>query len=544
MVSEWTTSHGLDVHLDLDGSGTGRRAAIEEALRTAIQDGRLGAGAALPSTRALARDLRRRPRHRHRGLEQLVAEGWLTARRGSGTVVAWSGEWAGGPRAARRTVADPPASTHNLRPGSPDVSSFPRQEWSAAVRRALRTAPDSAFGYGDARGLADVREAVAGYLARARGVRADPERLVVCGGFVQGLSLLATFRELGTTTVGMENPCMTAYRDLTARAGLTVRFLDVDDDGADPARLDGPAGRGVGAVFVTPAHQYPTGTTLSPPRRAALAVWARAVDGYVVEDDYDGELRYDRQPVGALQAIDPDRVVYVGTASKSLAPGLRLGWMVLPEPLLAPVTLAKELADRQNGVVEQLALAELISSGGLDRHIRRARLRYRRRRDELIAALAVPRCGPGAAPPCAPTCRRTVRAGPGPPALAADGVAADGLGRYWHRPGPRPSGLVASALQPSAFRPPGRHWSAAGALLPLTAVRRGGRPGRIRRRRAGVLRARNRSQTRSGRTACAPTRDLAVAPTRYRARGRRAVSAPSITRPTASGRAEPFGSLE
>jgi GntR family transcriptional regulator/MocR family aminotransferase len=365
---------------------------------------------------------------------------------------------------------DPPASIHDLRPGSPDVSSFPRQEWSAAVRRALRTAPDSAFGYGDARGLADVREAVAGYLARARGVRADPERLVVCGGFVQGLSLLAaTFRELGTTTVGMENPCMTAYRDLTARAGLTVRFLDVDDDGADPARLDGPAGRGVGAVFVTPAHQYPTGTTLSPPRRAALAVWARAVDGYVVEDDYDGELRYDRQPVGALQAIDPDRVVYVGTASKSLAPGLRLGWMVLPEPLLAPVTLAKELADRQNGVVEQLALAELITSGGLDRHIRRARLRYRRRRDDLIVALAevpavrargiaaglhavldLPADGPSEAEVLA--------------ALAADGVAADGLSRYWHRPGPRPSGLVVGFGAPAEHAFPAALEALVGAL--------------------------------------------------------------------------------
>jgi GntR family transcriptional regulator / MocR family aminotransferase len=470
MATEWTTSHGLDVHLDLDSSGLGRRAAIEDALRTAIQDGRLGAGAALPSTRSLARDLAVARGTATEAYEQLVAEGWLTARRGSGTVVAWTGEGAGGPRAVRRPAEDPPTSIHNLRPGSPDVSSFPRQEWSAAVRRALRTAPDSAFGYGDARGLAGVREAVAGYLARARGVRADPERLVICGGFVQGLSLLAgTFRDLGITTVGMENPCMTAYRDLTARAGLTVRFLDVDDDGADPARLDGPAGRGVGAVFVTPAHQYPTGTTLSPLRRAALAVWARTVDGYVVEDDYDGELRYDRQPVGALQAIDPDRVVYVGTASKSLAPGLRLGWMVLPEPLVAPITLAKELADRQNGVVEQLALAELITSGGLDRHIRRARLRYRRRRDDLIAALAqvpavrargiaaglhavldLPADGPSEADVLA--------------ALAADGVAADGLSRYWHRAGPRPSGLVVGFGAPSEHAFPAALDALVGAL--------------------------------------------------------------------------------
>ena len=293
-------------------------------------------------------------------------------------------------------------------------------------------------------------------------MRADPERLVVCGGFVQGLSLLAaTFRELGTTTVGMENPCMTAYRDLTARAGLTVRFLDVDDDGADPARLDGPAGRGVGAVFVTPAHQYPTGTTLSPPRRAALAVWARAVDGYVVEDDYDGEFRYDRQPVGALQAIDPDRVVYVGTASKSLAPGLRLGWMVLPEPLVAPVTLAKELADRQNGVVEQLALAELITSGGLDRHIRRARLRYRRRRDDLIAALAeVP------AVRAAGHRRRVARR-----ARPAGGRPQRGRGRSPRSPptASRPTGSAATGTGPARGR---RAWWSASAPRPSTRSRR------------------------------------------------------------------------
>jgi GntR family transcriptional regulator/MocR family aminotransferase len=456
MASEWATSHGLDLHLDLDGAGsrpgsgagTGRRAAIEDALRTAIQDGRLAAGAALPSTRALARDLAVARGTVTEAYDQLVAEGWLAARRGSGTAVAWTGERDGAAARPRRSPAVEPAPRHDLRPGSPDVSSFPRREWSAAVRRALRTAPDSAFGYGDARGLGTVRAVVAGYLSRSRGVRADPERMVMCGGFVQALSLLAgTFRELGVTTVGMENPCMSAYRDLTARAGLAVRLLDVDDDGADPARLSGPAARDVGAVFVTPAHQYPTGTTLSPPRRAAFAAWARSTGGYVVEDDYDGELRYDRQPVGALQAIDPDRVVYVGTASKSLAPGLRLGWMCLPAPLVEPVTMAKELADRQNGVVEQLALAELIASGGLDRHIRRARLRYRRRRDDLVAALAeVPSVrarGIAAGlhavldlPPDGPSEADVLAV------LAEAGVAADGLSRYWHRAGPRPSGLV------------------------------------------------------------------------------------------------------
>src|SRR5262245_6097629 len=191
MASEWSTSHGLDLHLDLAGAGTrsreragiGRRAAIEDALRTAIQDGRLAAGASLPSTRALARDLAVARGTVTEAYDQLVAEGWLAARRGSGTVVAWTGEHEGTSAHPRRSPAVEAVPRHDLRPGSPDVSSFPRREWSAAVRRALRTAPDSAFGYGDPRGLARVREAVAGYLSRSRGVRADPERMMMCGGF-------------------------------------------------------------------------------------------------------------------------------------------------------------------------------------------------------------------------------------------------------------------------------------------------------------------------------------------------------------------------
>jgi GntR family transcriptional regulator/MocR family aminotransferase len=349
-------------------------------------------------------------------------------------------------RGVHRAVAGSGAPRHDFRPGSPDVSSFPRKDWVAAVRRALRTAPDSVLGYGDPRGLESARDALASYLARARGVRIEAERLVICSGFVQALALLlGTFRGCGTAAVALEDPCMPAYREAATRAGLQVHLLDVDDDGADPADLQGTSG--IGAVFLTPAHQYPTGTTLAPGRRSAFTAWARGGDAYVVEDDYDGEFRYDRQPVGALQGMDPERVVYVGTASKSLAPGLRLGWMALPTPLVEPVTAAKELADRQTGVVEQLALAELVTSGGLDRHIRRARLRYRRRRDELVTRLAsvsVVRARGIAAglhavldlPGDGPSETEVVAC------LAKQDVAVEALGRYSSRAAPRPGGIV------------------------------------------------------------------------------------------------------
>ena len=470
MSSDWATLPGLDLHLEV-GDGA-RRTSIEAALRRAIRDGRLPTGTRVPSTRVLARDLAVARGTVTEAYDQLVAEGWLAARQGSGTVVAWAGELDGAGRAPARAPSAP--APHDFRPGSPDVSSFPRREWLAATRKALRTMPDAELRYGDPRGLLRTREALAGYLARARGVRADPERLLICGGFVQALALLTgTLRRQGATAVAMENPCMNAYRTVTARAGLSVRFLDVDDDGADPAPLT-VAGvprragwRDVAAVLLTPAHQYPTGTTLAPDRRAAFVEWARHHDRIVIEDDYDGEHRYDRQPVGALQGMDAERVAYVGTASKSLAPGLRLGWMVLPDGLVEPVSAAKELADRQSGVIEQAALAELITSGGLDRHIRRNRLRYRRRRDELVAALAtvpsidvrgiaaglhavvdLPVHGPAEADVVS--------------SLAAAGVVVHGLSGYWHRPQPRRPGIVVG------FGTPAEHAFPA-ALAALTA---------------------------------------------------------------------------
>ncbi|HKA03424.1 MAG TPA: PLP-dependent aminotransferase family protein, partial [Acidimicrobiales bacterium] len=323
MESEWTTSHGLDLHLELDAA-RGRRAAIEESLREAIQAGRLRPGTELPSSRSLAADLGVARGTVTDAFEQLVAEGWLVARRGAGTSVAWAAEQLRRPRTDGREAGAEPEPRFDFRPGTSDVSAFPRHEWVAAVRRALRTAPDSALRYGDPRGIPAVREVLATYLARARGVRIEAEHVVIGSGFAQALTLLlGTFHDLGVAAVAMENPCIPAYPRSARRSGVGVVLMPVDDDGADPALL--ARHDDVGALFLTPAHQYPTGTTLAPGRRAAFTAWARARGGYIVEDDYDGEFRYDRQPVGALQGMDPARIVYTGTASKSLAPGLRLG---------------------------------------------------------------------------------------------------------------------------------------------------------------------------------------------------------------------------
>ncbi|MEV4192053.1 PLP-dependent aminotransferase family protein, partial [Streptomyces toxytricini] len=227
---------------------------------------------------------------------------------------------------------------------------------------------------------------LAGYLARARGVYADPGRIVLCAGFAHGLTLLArVLRARRVREVAVEGYGLAVHRGLLERRGLRTVPLPVDDAGARTTRLPDLA---AGAVLLTPAHQFPTGVALTPGRRAAAVDWARTTGGLVVEDDYDGEFRYDRQPVGALQGLDPERVVYVGTASKSLAPGLRMGWMAVPAGLLDEVLAVKGPAEWAAGVLDQLTLAEFIRSGAYDRHVRGMRQHYRRRRDELVAAVS------------------------------------------------------------------------------------------------------------------------------------------------------------
>ncbi|MEV2244855.1 PLP-dependent aminotransferase family protein [Streptomyces sp. NPDC049970] len=384
MTDSWA-AFGADLHIEPVGSGL--RSGLMGALREAVRTGRLAPGTRLPSSRTLAVDLGIARNTVADAYAELVAEGWLTARQGSGTRVAQRAG-AAGPKALRgpaRQVRRRP--THSLMPGSPDLSAFPRAEWLRASRRALTAAPDRAFGYDDPQGRIELRTVLAGYLARARGVYADPERIVICSGFVHGLGLIGkVLRQRGVREAAVESRGLDIHRNLLTAAGLATPCVAVDEHGAETGELGSM--RRVGAALLTPAHQFPTGVPLHPDRRAAAVDWARSTGGLVLEDDYDGEFRYDRQPVGALQGLDPERVAYLGTASKSLAPGLRLAWMVLPGEWVGEVCAAKGGPEWMTGATDQLTLAEFIASGAYDRHVRAMRLRYRRRRDQLVETLA------------------------------------------------------------------------------------------------------------------------------------------------------------
>ncbi|MFE7709428.1 PLP-dependent aminotransferase family protein [Streptomyces sp. NPDC057486] len=385
MTDSWAT-FGADLHIDPTGAA-GLRAGLMDALREAVRTGRLAPGTRLPSSRALAADLGIARNTVADAYAELVAEGWLTARQGSGTRVAQRAEPRPVATTAPRSRPVRRRPAYSLMPGSPDLSTFPRADWLKAARRALTAAPNDAFGYGDPHGRIELRTVLAGYLARARGVYAAPERIVICSGFVHGLMLMGkVLRQRRVREVAVESYGLDMHWKLLADAGLRTPCLPLDGLGSRTAELAGM--RGVGAVLMTPAHQFPTGVPLHPDRRAAAVDWARGTGGLILEDDYDGEFRYDRQPVGALQGLDPERVVYMGTSSKSLAPGLRLAWMVLPPGLVGEVTEAKGQVDWVSSTLDQLTLAEFIESGAYDRHVRSMRLRYRRRRDQLVAALA------------------------------------------------------------------------------------------------------------------------------------------------------------
>jgi GntR family transcriptional regulator/MocR family aminotransferase len=369
-----TWANGLDLHLDVSGNRV--RSRLEAALRDAIRSGRLAEGARLPSSRTLAADLGIARNTVAEVYTQLTAEGWLTARGGSGTTVAALRGPAPEPGPEPKAEAAHPR--YDLWPGEPDLSAFPRGEWLTAARKAIADAPDAVFGYGDPRGLPALRSALAEYLSRTRGVVAAPggENVVICSGFAHGVEVVSrALRAAGARSVAVEEYGHPGHRDTITRRGLRAPLLPLDDRGASVDAADG-----ADAVVLTPAHQFPLGMTLAPVRRRSFADWG----GIVIEDDYDGEFRYDRQPVGAMQALAPDRVIYAGTASKTLAPGLRLAWLVVPPSLLDAVTA---VLSGGPSALDQLTLAEFVTSGAYDRQIRRARLAYRHRRDRLIWAL-------------------------------------------------------------------------------------------------------------------------------------------------------------
>jgi GntR family transcriptional regulator/MocR family aminotransferase len=371
--------------LTLNRAGAPLRAQLEDQLRDAVRTGRLAPGSPLPSTRALARELGVSRGVVVEAYAQLAAEGYLVARQGAPTRVSDAASPAPG---AARAAEDARPPRFDFRPGGPDVALFPRSAWLASVRRALRTAPDVRFDYGDPRGAPELREALARYLGRVRGVVADPELVVVTSGMAQGMSLVARALAAdgaGGRRIALEDPSSGPARQQLASNGLETVGVPVDGEGLVVAALQGE--RPVDAVMVTPAHQFPLGVVLAPERRAALLDWADRTGAIVLEDDYDAEYRYDRQPVGAVQGLAPELVAYAGSVSKTLAPGLRLGWLVVPERLLDGVTAAKATDDLGTPVVEQLALADFLERGELDRHLRRTRPVYRARRDALVAAV-------------------------------------------------------------------------------------------------------------------------------------------------------------
>ncbi len=354
---------------------------LTAALRAGVADGRLPVGTRLPATRGLADQLGVSRGVVVEAYQRLAEEGLLGGRRGAGTTVLTAARPAAPPISTR----EPSPIEIDLSPGVPDLSAFPRQAWLRAERAALSATTAADLGYGDPRGTPALRAALVGWLARSRGVRTAPGELIVVNGVAQGLALLMqVLRARGTEAIGFEDPGSSGTRAQLRRWGMQVRPVPVDPDGLDVAAL---SGSGLAGVVVTPAHQFPTGVVLAADRRRELIDWTRA-GGLVIEDDYDAEHRYDRPPVAALQAMAPDGVVLLGSVSKTLAPALRLGWLLAPAALRDELVERKRWSDITSAALGQLALAELITSGGFDRHLRLVRARQRRRRDALLDALA------------------------------------------------------------------------------------------------------------------------------------------------------------
>lgn len=391
--------------LDLGDSPLPLRDRLEAAIRDAVSDGRIPAGAALPPSRTLAETLGVSRWVVTEAYGQLVAEGFLESRVGSATRVpvgsaTRASTGAAGsrhpfsepstpraPEAPRPLRAEFRRPTFDLGPGMPDVRHVPRARWAAAVRHALQSLPDAEFAVADRLGHPLARTAVAAYLARSRRAVAAPADVVITHGATDAMTAIAVgLRAAGHRSMLVEDPSWPRLREVAAAAGLTPVPVPVDADGIDVARLSSAAERtGASAALITPAHQFPLGAALAPVRRDAIVRWARANDAVLIEDDYDAEFRYDRRPVAALQGLAPERIVLIGSLSKSMAPGIGLGWAVMPAPLRERLRLPDTA---RPSTIEQAALAAFIESGDLERHLRAARSRFRHRRAALLAAIA------------------------------------------------------------------------------------------------------------------------------------------------------------
>jgi GntR family transcriptional regulator/MocR family aminotransferase len=437
MTVDWGRG-GPDLLVVLDRGAGPLRIQIQDQLREAIRERRLSAGERLPSTRRLAELL-----GVSRGTvvdvyEQLLAEGYVESSVGSGTRVAaipdgLSARRAPGVDASPTPPASPRPAVADFEYGIPDLGSVPLTAWSWAVSEATRTLPTAELGDEDAAGLWHLREVVTAYHRRVRSGCAVAEDAVVVSGFRQGLAFaLATLAQGGFQRIALEDPGPREHDVIARRAGLDAVPVPVDDHGLDVGRLRETGAR---AVLLTPAHQCPTGVALSPLRRRALVAWADEVDGVILEDDYDAEFRYDRQPVGSLQGLNPTRVIALGSVSKTLAPAIRLGWVLAPVRFVERIVEEKRLSSRGAPGLDQEALALLMETGRFDRHLRRVREIYRARRD-LLAAEVENAFGPDRLQGLAAGCHALLRLpdGTSEPAVVATaatmGVRVNGLGHY------------------------------------------------------------------------------------------------------------------
>ena len=361
-------------------TGETLRSALERTLREAIISGALRAGVRLPASRSLAQQLGVSRRVVSDAYGQLDAQGFLLIRDREAPLVATVQRRAAVRAESERVV---PPSRYDLTPTRPDISLFPITRWLAAAQRVARRSGPSVLDYREARGERTLREVLADHLGRTRGVIADPSEIVVVQGTAQSVDLMMRMLHArGAARVAAEDPSQPTARERIQAAGLDVVARPVDAEGMIVDGLDADA------VLVTPAHQFPTGSVLSDGRRRQLIAWACAHRGLIIEDDYDAEFRYDREPMRALQGVAPEHVVQIGTVSKTLAPALRLGWLVVPAHLVDEVERTKHLLDQFSPTLDQLTLAEFLTRGDYDRHVRRARAVYRGRRDRLLTALA------------------------------------------------------------------------------------------------------------------------------------------------------------
>ncbi|MFC9235746.1 PLP-dependent aminotransferase family protein [Streptomyces decoyicus] len=414
-----------------DAPAGGRSVWLARELRRAIADGRLPVGSRLPATRVLAADLRVSRGVITEAYRRLTEDGQLAGRGRGGTVVVAApvttaakggtsrpyAHRTAAPSAPPRTAlsaapsAAPPAPPSaapsaapfaappgpeifdelraapariDLSPGVPDLSAFPRTAWLRAERSVLADLASTELGYGDPRGTPALRLAVANWLARNRGIRADPDEVLIVAGTAQALGLIAqVLHQNGIPEMAVEDPGSLGARQHLRHWQLATPPVPVDDDGI---RVDALRASGARAVLLTPAHQFPTGVVLGGGRRRELMCWA-ADGGLIVEDDYDAEHRYDRAPVPALRSLLPEQVCYAGSVSKLLAPALRVGWLLPPPKYRKALVEAKRFADLGNAALPQLVLARLMESGELERGLRLLRRRHRRRRDAMIAAI-------------------------------------------------------------------------------------------------------------------------------------------------------------